>query len=559
MYQDWNRTAVAEPPTSPAPRRRARAWAIGAVLCAVLAGAGGVGAYAFTQASSGSSNGSAKRNASPAPAVVTDPTTAQAASAVQSFLTAWSGADLAGAAQGTDDPTAAQSALQGYTIGLKASKLTFTNVVAGAADPAVTHAIRTAFHVDATLQSGGTFSYDGTADALVVNGKPVVHWAQSVLYPGLTPGQQLASGSIPATTAAVVDRNGTALTPAAYPSLAAIITALESAYAKKVQGSPGQGIEITDASGNTVKVLKVAKAATPGKIRTTLDASLQGTAEKAVKDSHITGMPADVVALDYRTGQILAVAFSGGGDAALDGMAAPGSTMKMITSAALIDKAGAKPSDAVSCPKTIAVNGQTFHNMDNESATGNTLTADFAMSCNTAFIGEATSKLKAGDLRDEAQNVFGIGNWKIGIPTTDGSVPAESSTNQIAAQAIGQGQVTMNPLAIASVAATIADSGFHQPILLPNLPQVSAARPISATTAAYIRQMMVATAQYGTAAPRMTGITGGAKTGTAETATGTNGWFAAYDGHIAVGALVVGGKQGVLSAGYVARDVLLAG
>jgi hypothetical protein len=557
MYQDWNQPAEAE--QHGAPRRRARAWAIGALVVLALVGAGGVGAYAFSQASS-TSNGSANKDrTSAAPAeTITTPTPAQAATAVQAFLTSWSGADLPAAAQATDDATSAQGALQDYATGLKATKSTFTNVVAGAADPAVQHALRTSFNVSTALQGGGTFSYTGSADVIVVNGKPTVHWAPSVLYPTLTSGQKLLSGSIPATTATVVDRNGTALTGQQYPSLAAIITSLQSQYAKKVQGSPGEGISITDASGNTVKVLQVTKPATPGKIKTTLDASLQGTAEQAVKDSHISKMPADVVALDYRTGQILAVAFSGGGDAAIDGAAAPGSTMKMITSAALFDKAGAKPTDAVPCPKNVVINGQTFHNMDNESATGNTLIQDFAMSCNTAFIGQATSKLSEGDLQDEAQNVFGIGDWKVGVPTTDGSVPKEDSPNMLAAQAIGQGHVTMNPLAIASVAATIADGGFHQPILLPGLPQVAANRPISATTAGYIREMMVATAQYGTAAPRMAGITGGAKTGTAETATGTNGWFAAYDGKIAVGALVVGGKQGVLSAGYVARDLLLA-
>jgi cell division protein FtsI/penicillin-binding protein 2 len=73
--------------------------------------------------------------------------------------------------------------------------------------------------------------------------------------------------------------------------------------------------------------------------------------------------------------------------------------------------------------------------------------------------------------------------------------------------------------------------------------------------------VVTATAAYGTAEPRMAGINGGAKTGTAETAAGTNGWFAAYDtaNHLAVDALVIGGKEGVLSAGYVARDVLTAG
>ncbi|MDF3291558.1 penicillin-binding transpeptidase domain-containing protein [Streptomyces silvisoli] len=539
-----------------ASQRRGGAWRIGSMVCAGLAGIGGLGACLSMWGARARAEEQTK------PDVVTTPTAAQATSAVQSFLTSWSGSSLAAAARATDDAAAAQQALQGYATGLKASRVTFTNVVVGAPDPAVAHALRTTFHVSTMLQGDGTFSYDGVADTLVVNGKPVVHWRPSVLYPGLTSGQNLVFGSIPATAATVVDRHGTVLTGKQYPSLTGIISALQSEYAQKAQISPGQGVKITDASGKTVKVLKVNKPAVPGKISSTLDAATQAAAESAVNDPHIKTTPTDVVAIDYTTGQIRAVAFKGG-DSALNGAAAPGSTMKMITSAALMDKAGVKPTDKVPCVKTTLISGQTFHNFQMESDPSADLTKDFAISCNTAFINEATSKLHSGDLRAEARDVFGIGDWKIGVPTTDGNVPNENgSENLIAAQAIGQGQVTMNTLTMASVVATIADGAFHQPIIVPGLAQRTAKQPISATTSAYIREMMVATAtqSYGTAEPRMVGIPGGAKTGTAETATGTNGWFAAYDtaNHLAVDALAVGGKEGVFSAGYVARDVMLA-
>jgi cell division protein FtsI/penicillin-binding protein 2 len=322
-------------------------------------------------------------------------------------------------------------------------------------------------------------------------------------------------------------------------------------------------VEIAAADGSTVKVLQVSHHAVPGTIKTTLDAHLQTAAEAAVKDSHIGTMPADVVAIDYTTGEIRALAFRGG-DGALNGAAAPGSTMKIITSATLFDKAGMHPADSAPCVKSTVIDGQTFHNFQGESDPKANLTKDFAISCNTGFINAAATRLHSGDLRAEARDVFGIGNWNIGVPNTDGNVPDESgSRNLIAAQSIGQGRVTMNTLAMASVVATVADGAFHQPILVPGLAQQPAQRPISAGTAAAIRAMMVVTAtqSYGTALPRMTGIPGGAKTGTAETATGTNGWFAAYDtaNHLAVDALVIGGKEGVLSAGYVARDVLLGG
>ncbi|WP_052443282.1 penicillin-binding transpeptidase domain-containing protein [Streptacidiphilus neutrinimicus] len=549
---------MGQEPTPQGPGR-SRKWLIAGVAGVALVGVGSVAVYAYA----GSSNSTAKPHAQKHVPVITTPTAAQAAAATQHFLTSWAGSDLGGAAQATDQPAAAQTALGTFAAGLHASKVAFAGVVAGAADPAVPHALRTAFHTAATLTGGGTFAYAGSADVLVVDGKPEVHWAPSVLYPGLREGQTLTYGSIPATTAKVVDRHGVTLTAAAYPSLVGVISELQTRDAGKATHTKGQGVEIADASGKTVKVVHVLQPAVPGTIRTTLDAGLEAAAEKAVKDSHIGTMPADVVAIDYTTGEIRAMAFRGG-DAAFNGAAAPGSTMKMITSATLFDKAGMRPSDKSACVKQTVINGQTFHNFQNEMDPNADLTKDFAISCNTGFIDAATKNLHSGDLREEARDVFGIGDWNIGVPTTDGNVPDEKgSTNQIAAQSIGQGQVTMNTLAMASVAATIADGAFHQPILVPGLPQQPAARPISTTTATWLRQMMTvtATASYGTAEPRMTGIPGGAKTGTAETATSTNGWFAAYDtsNHLAVDALVIGGKEGVLSAGYVARDVLTAG
>ncbi|MEZ0068330.1 hypothetical protein ABIA32_004354 [Streptacidiphilus sp. MAP12-20] len=50
----------------------------------------------------------------------------------------------------------------------------------------------------------------------------------------------------------------------------------------------------------------------------------------------------------------------------------------------------------------------------------------------------------------------------------------------------------------------------------------------------------------------------GAKIGTAEIAGGTDGWMVAYNGNIAVCALVQGGSSGVDSTGYVVRSLLPA-
>jgi cell division protein FtsI/penicillin-binding protein 2 len=190
------------------------------------------------------------------------------------------------------------------------------------------------------------------------------------------------------------------------------------------------------------------------------------------------------------------------------------------------------------------------------------------MSCNTAFIrlvDNAWEKRPEGftAVADEAHEVFGIGSWSIGVATRDPQVnaPAVGDRNMRAGDAIGQGDIAVSPLVIASVTATVRGGAFHQPVLLPDLEQTPARRPISAATAQSLRRMMRSTALGGTAAPRVADLPGvGAKTGTAEVGEGrvNNGWFTAYDDRVAVAAEVIGGGTGVDSAGYVVRDVLLA-
>ncbi|WP_326813973.1 penicillin-binding transpeptidase domain-containing protein [Streptomyces sp. NBC_01763] len=152
-----------------------------------------------------------------------------------------------------------------------------------------------------------------------------------------------------------------------------------------------------------------------------------------------------------------------------------------------------------------------------------TIAQAFTVSCNTSFIKDGFRDLvhngDASALHDEAVNVFGMGSWSIGggVATTDPSIPSDVQGGDQAAQFIGQGKVTATPLFMASVAATVRNSGFHQPIILPTQQQVTAPRTISARTAGYLQTMMRNVATSGTAAPRLSGLAGvGAKTGTAE-------------------------------------------
>jgi len=528
------------------------------VVTAALVGGGGWGAYNIVHAVTGVGSGSGRSD--------TPLTAAKATSFVQGFLDSWSGGRYASAASDTDSPGAAQPALQAFHDGLKLGSLTFGQVradpVAEGSGSAVVH-----FHASLTVGAGiGAWSFDNSVTVHQQNGLDGVAWSPSVLYPGLKSGENLAAGSVQAPAAQVTDRNGVPLTGSAYPSLTDIVAAIGTHASADRPGKPGTGIAVVDDTGTQKRLVKTVTAPVPGQVRTTLDASLQKTAEKAVQDSRIEGKPASVVAIDPSDGQIRAVAFnSPNGNTAFNGQLAPGSTFKIITAAALFDRAGLTPSSPAPCTSKLAAASRVITNEDGLAPDPNAnLLKAFAISCNTSFVKDGFDDLVHGgnsDVVDEARDVFGLGtDWSIGggVYVADASVPEPGLTGDRADELIGQGKVTMNPLALASMAATVAQGAFHQPVILPGQKQQPAARPLSSTTDAYLRELMRATASYGTAAPVMQGISGGAKTGTAEVADHTNGWLAAYDGHLAVGALVEGGTHGYSSAGWVATDLLRA-
>ncbi|MEU9169682.1 penicillin-binding transpeptidase domain-containing protein [Streptomyces sp. NPDC048420] len=537
--------------------------------CTAVLVLGGYGAYNIVHGLASGPAGDVRTKAAhsfdPAAVSTSPPSDAKAVKLTRAFLEGWSQQRLDTASSDTDAPSTAAQALHGYTDGLRLTKLTFGHVVSAGPSTVTSGATKVTFDVTAKV-AGGTWTYPSAVAVLQsTDGRTAVHWNSSVLYPGLGDDQSLTAGKLPAnaSTAEVVASDGTT-DLSAFPSLRDIAATIRQ-NTEPGGGSTGTGVAVVDSGGGGVKTLKVFSKGKAPKIRTTIDAHLQAVAESAVKDSPLQGKPAGTVALDWRTGHILAVAHTGAdGDIAINGIKSPGSTMKIITSAALFDKAGLTPSSPAPCTDSITANSQTFHNDPGVTAdSASTVAHAFAVSCNTSFIKDGFHYLvnngDASALHDEAVGVFGMGSWSIGggVATTDPSIPADVQGGDQAAQFIGQGRVTATPLFMASVAATVRNAGFEQPIILPGQHQDSAPQQISSRTAGYLQSMMRGVATGGTAAPRLGGLAGvGAKTGTAEEADHTNGWLTAYNSRIAVAALVEGGSSGVNSAGYVVRHLL---
>ena len=282
-------------------------------------------------------------------------------------------------------------------------------------------------------------------------------------------------------------------------------------------------------------------------LSTSLDPRVQRAAEAALAGVHKN---VAMVAIRASTGQVLAAVSdppSASYNTAFQGAYPPGSTFKVLTSAALIQK-GLSPSSPASCPPSVTVDGEVFHNAEGDQPVS-TLDAAFTESCNTAFINLATSHLQAADF-PAVGNLFGLGRTPhLGLTAFDANVPAPSGPADLAASAIGQGRVTFSPLGMATVAAAVDSGSVRAPRLVTGAPDDHIApSPLPGSVADDLRLMMGHVAASGTAAG--TGLPAGthAKTGTAQYEAGgklkLDAWLMGYDGDVAF-AIVVQDSGGV--------------
>lgn len=330
-----------------------------------------------------------------------------------------------------------------------------------------------------------------------------------------------------------------------------------------------------------------------GSVELTIDLAAQQAALEAFGDQ-----AGAAVALDPRTGAVLALvstpsfdpnALSGHDTAAVNAAMAeltaaedrpldnraiasrlypPGSTMKLITSAALL-AAGYTPDSVVDAPDqwTPSDTSTPIGNPGGETCgDGVSVTLEYALqeSCNTPFAILAAS-LGDDALREQAQ-AFGF-ERDLDIPlTVTPSVFGEEDMGPAftAMSAIGQKDVRTHPLQMAMVSAAVANGGvLMRPYLVattrgPDLRILDEAAPsvfstpMTPANAAQLRDMMVNVVENGTGwRAQIDGVTVAGKTGTAQTAEGQppHAWFTAFapaeDPQVAVAVVVeYGGSLG---------------
>ena len=229
---------------------------------------------------------------------------------------------------------------------------------------------------------------------------------------------------------------------------------LESTYDEAIRGKPAVTTLEVDTSGRITKTLDEKPAIAGDYIVSTIDARLQNVVEQqlvaAVQRAQAQGNPGDsgaAVVVDVRNGHILAMAsyptydpsiWVGGVTAkqyqdlmdsdalssnAIQGLFAPGSTYKVISTAAAA-RAGFSLYSKYQCPNQVKLGTQTFRNFESAGYGPITLKRAIEVSCNTVFYGIAgkmwadaggnDADRNSADPIGETAKMFGL-NAKTGI------------------------------------------------------------------------------------------------------------------------------------------------
>lgn len=405
-----------------------------------------------------------------------------------------------------------------------------------------------------------------------------------------------------------VERSGGRLRPGSFVGKAG----LEKQYDEILMGKDGMRRVVVNSVGKEVGRLEQVEAI-PGKpIQLTIDYDLQVAAEAG-----LAGKKGAVVALDPRTGEVLAMASHPAPDPnlfavripkeewkrlnededrpllnrAIQAQLAPGSVFKVVMAAAMLESKVVPEDFHVYCPGYAMFYGRMFKcHVYNKGGHGVVeLHRAVVQSCDVFFY-NVGQRLGIDRISFYAYQ-FGLGR-KTGIDLPEekaGLVPSEEWKRRVFKQpwyagetisvAIGQGATIATPLQLARTVGGIALGGvFKQPHVLLNLkPVYEDVVALSENTTEKVTQAMFGVVNEGgtAAASKLQGIEFCGKTGTSQliSAEGLakvgkhrrftdNAWFVGYaprrNPEIVVSVLVEHGEHGSSAAAPIARDIVKA-
>ncbi len=438
-----------------------------------------------------------------------------------------------------------------------------------------------------------------------------IAWDESLVFPGLQPGEHLESEVELAPRAPILAGDGTPLAegPAearAHPIGSAAIdvtgevgtaeeeesealarrgfppgtpvgvSGLERAFNTRLAGKPGGKLLAVSESGST-RTLAEAEPHAGAPVKTTIDPGLQEAAVSA-----LAGRVGGIAVLDARRGDVRALAGQ-----AFSAPQPPGSTFKMVTTTAALQKGIVSLDDEFEITNGANVGGRFIENANGEYC-GGTFREAFAESCNADFA-PLGPKIGNDDLVETAER-FGFNSPPslyapdviAEVEPAESTIPTEIGEEvDLGVSAIGQGEVLATPLEMASVAQTIGNNGVREPTsIVANeklRPDAGPVRVMSPKVAKELTELMIGVVTGGTGyAGAIPEAQVAGKTGTAELGPRPgeenaehpqqrkDAWFAAFapaeKAKLAIGVLLVEAEAaGGEVAAPAAAEVLSAG
>jgi penicillin-binding protein A len=439
-----------------------------------------------------------------------------------------------------------------------------------------------------------------------------IAWDESLTFPGLREGEELAADVELAERAPILARDGTPLAegPAAErehplgsaaidvtgevgeapeeesaklarrgfpPETPVGISGLERAFNARLAGKPGGSLLAVAADGSSVRTLAKSKPRPGASVKTTIDPDMQEAAVAA-----LAGRSGGVAVLDTRKGDVRALAGQ-----AFSAPQPPGSTFKVVTTVAALETGAVSMDDEFEISDGINVGGRFIYNANGEFC-GGTFREAFAHSCNAVFapLGPAVGN----DALVETAEKFGFNQPPTLYPPRitrevdpeESTIPTEIGEEiDLGVSAIGQGEVLATPLEIASVAQTVGNDGVRMPTsIVANeklRPEAEPVRVMSPKIAQELTELMIGVVDEGTGtAADISEAQVAGKTGTAELGPKPgeeesdnpvqikDAWFSAFapaeKPRLAVGVLLIEAEAaGGEVAAPIAAEVLAAG
>jgi cell division protein FtsI (penicillin-binding protein 3) len=325
---------------------------------------------------------------------------------------------------------------------------------------------------------------------------------------------------------------------------------IESSYDQLLTGTPGTQTYESGPGGRVIPTSNQSSVAPipGGDVQLTIDRDIQFVAQEAIKGvvQRSGASSATAVVMDVQTGEILALASAPDFDPnavtqslpeerrnrAVSDIFEPGSTGKVITTAAAINEGAVSPLTPIKVPGQLQRAGKSFSDYWKHGTLRLTVTGVFARSSNIGTILAAERMPQAKEKLATYMERFGIGQkTELGLPGESGGLILDRdqwSGTTFPTMSFGQGY-SVNTVQMTSVFATIANGGVKvQPSIVEAIvrpdgtieqtPDGERERVVREDTARQVMAMMEAVVGEGGTAPqaRIPGYRIAGKTGTAQ-------------------------------------------